>query len=302
MVLESGPLADVDPETATVADLSVATVTRALESDDPLVRQHATDVSVQAAVDDPAAMGPFVDVLVDALDDESVVVVQKAAAALVPLAEAVPAEFGTAGDELVALYQHDVSTARAYGAKLLGTLAVERPAVLVDHVDALLDALDAPTGDLDAVSTAVDSAPVDDEVRAAMSQHDDAELKREQASRETVANAVVAVAETHPEAVATHLGRIADATADAPTIVAAAFVDVIATVAEADPDAARDTKAVLLDHLDHEHPMLRARAVRALGFLGDDDAVDHLRDVAAEDDDEDVRSLATETADFLERN
>ncbi|WP_227132722.1 HEAT repeat domain-containing protein [Halorubellus salinus] len=302
MVLESGPLADVDPETASVTDLSVTSVERALESGDPLVRQHATDVCVQAAVDDPAAMGPFVDVLVDALDDESVVVVQKAAAALVPVAEAAPDAFGDAVDELVALYQHDVSTARAYGAKLLGTLAVERPALLVAHVDAVVDALDAPTQELDAVSSTADTAPVDDEVRAAMSQHDDAELKREQASRETVANVVVAVAEAHPEAVAPHLGRIADVTYAAPTIVAAAFVDAIATVAEADPDAARDTTAVLLDLLDHDHPMLRGRAIRALGFLGDDETIDHLRQVAAEDPDADVRSLAAETADFLEPN
>ena len=302
MVPESAPLADVDPETATVADLSVTAVERALESDDPLVRQHATGVCVQAAVDDPAAMGSFVDVLVDALDDESVVVAQKAAAALVPIAAAAPDEFGNAGGELLALYQHDLSTARAYGAKLLGTLAVERPAVLVDHVDAVVDALDAPTEELDAVSTAADSEPVDDEVRAAMSRHDDAELEREQASRETVANVVVAVAEAHPEAVAPHLDRIADVTPDAPTVVAAAFVDAIATVAQADPDAARDTTAVLLDCLDHDHPMVRGRAVRALGFLGDDATVDHLREVAAEDADEDVRSLAAETADFVEAN
>lgn len=304
MVLQSGPLADVDPETATAADLDASAVERALSSDDPLVRQHACDACLAAAVDDPGAMEASVDALVDALDDDSVVVAQKAAAALVPIAESTPDALADASEALLALYSHDVSTASAYGAKLLGTLAVERPATLRDHIDGVLDALEAHSDAGDGRSNVDDLAATADgtadDVRAAMAQHDDAELKREQASRETVANVVVALAETYPDAVADHLDRIADATDDAPTVVAAAYVDAIAAVAEVDPNAASDATAVLLAHLDHDHPMLRGRAIRALGFLGDDATVDHLRRVADTDDDADVRALAAETAAHLD--
>jgi HEAT repeat protein len=83
--------------------------------------------------------------------------------------------------------------------------------------------------------------------------------------------------------------------------VRAAAAGTLAALAEHQPTELNEVVPPLIDALDDVDETVRARAVAALGHLGDDAAVDPLREVAGnEDTDADLRDLAAETADFLD--
>lgn len=280
----------------TPAELTDAQLRRALTAEDPLVRQDAGDACVDLATESPDAMAEYVDVVAVALADDSVVVAQKAAAALVAIAEARPDAVADVAGALVGLYDRDVSTAKAYGAKLLGTVAVEHAESVAPHVEPLVAALAADDTGTQGVA---DSLPADAEVHGQLRQQDKTERKRAQAARETVANVIVAVAEADPDAVAPIVDDVLDAAEGASPLVLGALLDAVGAVAAADPETVSAHVPRLAAHLDADHAFVRGRAITALGHADDASVVPQLRSLAADDPDADVRALAAETADWL---
>jgi len=82
--------------------------------------------------------------------------------------------------------------------------------------------------------------------------------------------------------------------------VAGLAVEMLTEVGEADPDAIVPAYDQFVDALDHDDQRVYVRAVRALGVLGDDRAVEPLRDLANSTDDEDASELIEDTAAYLE--
>ena len=112
---------------------------------------------------------------------------------------------------------------------------------------------------------------------------------------------VCAVAADAPTAFADHVETVADlASADDLTARSAAL-DVLAALAEESPDLVQPVSDAAVTALDADVNVVRARAVRVLGYLGDEAHVDALERVAETDDDPEVASLAAETASFLDR-
>lgn len=291
-----GTLETLDPASVTGDDVSVAAVQDALAVDDPLTRQHACAVCLHLAADSPDDAVQYVDVLLEAFEDESVVVVQRAAAALVTIAEAHPEVFEGAGKIVIDLYDHDISTVRVYAAKLLAQIAVDHPAFLEPTIESLVEAL-AAEDSIEPVSadTSVEEATMD-----AIRRQDAEEQKRAQLARETAANVVVSIAEHRPASLVPTVEQLTTLLHEDATPVVAAVVDALGVVAEAHPDAVQESIPDLVDLLGHDDAVVRARAVRALGFAGAEDQTEAVRRIAENDPDEDLRELAAETVDWLD--
>lgn len=295
MLVEAGPLAGVEAPSVTARDLSVDAVEQALGHDDPLVRQHACECCLTLAGDDAESVVRFASALLDALDDESVVVAQRAAAALLPVAAAHPDAFDGGAHALARLFERDVSIATLYGAKLLAAVVIDRPDVVAPAVGALVRALDDTTtgGDIETPDG------LDEQAATTVRRHQAEDRQRVQVARETVANVVAAVAEDAPESIVQAVPDIVPGLDDSSDPVVAALVDALAWVAAEHPDAVRPHRDALVDRLDHEDRVVRARTIRALGLLGDASAADPVATIATTDPDEDVRELAAETASLL---
>lgn len=267
-----------------------------LASDELAERVDAAEDCAKFADADPDRATELAGPLIDTLDDEMVVVEQRAADAVGLLAEERPEAVTDAADPLIEIIAESVPRSQVQAARALRPIAAARPESCADSVDRIVETLAAPvTAPLDPT----EDVPRDSGTRDTLVNAAETEKNHQYAARGVLANVMVAVAEERPAALAPLVGDVAALLdADEAELVGAA-ADAIAAVAEHDPDAAREAVPALTAALDHEDASARARAIAALGHVGDPDAVDPLEDVAAEDENEDVSDLAAETAAFL---
>lgn len=270
-------------------------LTAALSSADPTTRREAIDDFGALARTDPDAATDHVGAVAGRLADESLVVARGAAEALVPIAKERPDALVDHLDVIVESLSADAIDLSLVGAKLLAPLAVEHPDTLGESADRLLEILAAD--DVSTPETAVPETIDRSEARQLVQNVQQETLERRQYVRRTAANALVAVAESDPASV-TDISALETLLDDTDPGVVGPALDTLGVIAESDSTIVRPALDSILDCLDHENRTVRARAVRTLGYLGEEAAVPALRDVAAEDD-EKVSELAAETVAFL---
>lgn len=292
--LEGVVLDDVDPGSIAPAELRAA-----LESERSLVRQRGARVCAALAADDVDRVRPFVDELGAVLRDENAGVVQTAAAALQEIAAIDAGAVVPVLDDLVVLVGSDHPSIQLAGARLLGDVAEERPADCVPVLGDLLDRLkDAPvTAGNDSYAAYVE----DRGTKEAIQQRERESQEYEQHARQLASNVVIAAANADPAAVADHAEGFADLAVTDDVVVRSAALDALGTLAQESPESVRPHVSVAMTALDAEATVVRARAVRLFGFLGDDEYVEVLERVAESDPDEEIATFAGETASFLAR-
>ena len=296
---ESDDIRDIDPETVTADDIDIDRVETGLESDENLIRTHAAQLTTALAAEDPQSITPLVPTLAEMFDDDRSVVLKEVLFSLSLLAEDDPDAVVDVAGDLVGVLDHDLPLINSAGARALRPLAVEHPTAFVEHVDELLTVVERPVSD---PMEGLDPSPNPDVVRAETVENVRAQSQRRQlAARVVAANVVVEVAHVETGAVLPHTGRLVELLDDDDPAVRSASAGALATVAEHLPDTLDEAVPSLTDALDDVDDTTRARAVAALGYVGDDAAVDPLRELAADEDaDEDLREMAAETADFLD--
>jgi hypothetical protein len=295
----SEPLSNVDPATVTPSTVDDTAVRAALASSVPLVRQRGLEVC-RLAETDVDAVRPFLDDLAPLAEDSNAATALRAIAVFDAVAGADP----TALDGRVGALARAVDTfhvdIQLTGATALGKVVVERPDLVAPHVHRLLSAFDETELDRELPDY---SDVVDDRVtQQTLREKEEGERRRAVSARRTLINVVVAVAEQTPAAIAHRetVDGLVTLFDDVDPGVVGGAVDALAELATADPAVVAPARGQLVECLDHDRTVVRARAVRALGQLGDDAAVENLHRLAASDDDEDVRELAADTAAFLD--
>lgn len=291
------PLDGIAPESVAPGDVDEAEVRAALASPKPLVRQRGVEACETLAEADVDAVRPLLDDVAPLAGDDNAPIAQRAIAALDAVAESDPAALDGRLSDLAAALDTDIVDVQLTGADLLGRLVVERPDLVAPHTRTLIRAIrdTEPDPEIRDFGDLVDD-PV---TRQTIAEHERGERKRRVSARRTLVNVVVAVTEQEPRSVLDAVDDLVTLLDDVDPSVAGGAVDALGELAAVDPDAVAPVSDRLLGCLDHDRTVVRARAIRALGRLGDDAAVPKLRTVAETDEDEDVREIARETADFL---
>lgn len=298
----SAPLSGVELESVSPETVDTAELRAAFSAGTAVVRQRGVRVAATLAGQDADAVRPFVDDLIGLLDDESLPVARYAATALVPVSEEYPGDFEGSLYPVVTLSESDLGGIRGLGASILGNVVVERPADCRPYLDQLVAILADAEGTLsqsDLQFEFSDEQSIDRGTREALAKQNEEEAKMRIAAMGILANVVVAIAEADPESVRDDLDEVAVLLEHDDPTVAGAGLDIFGEVAQVDPGAVSEYVDAVADCLGHVETSVRAKAIRTLGFAGDDSVVARLREVADADDDEDVRDLAAETADFL---
>lgn len=280
----------------THARLDPEEITAALAADDPTQRREAIDAFGRLVRSDVDAAAEHAGALARHLDDEHRVVARGAAEVLAPVASAHPDTLLAELDRIVALVAADTVDLSVAGARLLSPLAVDRPQAVADYTGRLLEILtdDAVPEPETAVPENVDRVETRQMVRTVQQES----LERRRYVRRTVANVIVAVVESDPASI-DGMEPLESLLEDPDPGVVGPTLDALGVLARSDAGAVSQTLESVLACVDHDHPMVRARAVRTLGYIGAGSAVATLESVAVKDDDEDVRELAAETAAFL---
>lgn len=291
------PLSGSDTGSVTTGDIDDAEVRAALDSSNPLVRQRGVEVCEALADDDVDAVRPLLDDVASLPDDDNAAIAMRSISVLTESAADDPAILDGRLDALVAALSSDIVDVQLTGATLLGKLVVERPDLVAPYTRKLAAALRAtePDEGIEEYGEFVD----DPETRRTLAEHEREERKRRVFARRTLVNVVVAVTETGPEPALNAVEELAALVNDIDPGVAGGAVEALGQLAMEDDDAVAPVSNRLLTSLDHDRSSVRARAVQALGRLGDDAAVSKLRTVAGEDENEAIREIAVETVDFL---
>lgn len=272
-----------------------------LESEDPIVRAHAARVAESVAAGDVDAILDVVPTVIERLEDDRRVVVTKSAIVVSIVAKDRPDVLEPGVPRLVEMLLHDLSLVRVLAAQTLGHVAVEHPEFLLGHEDLLIEAML-----LEQREEVIDPAELAEQTNSetafeVINQQNVDENARQMVARDAAANLLVEIAELEPDRLVPDSTRIADGLADENPTVVAACLDVLARIAREDPSAVAGITDEVVDQLDRPDTPTVASAVRTLGFAGDPDAIEPIRDVAGDDDrDEELRELAEETSDFIE--
>lgn len=294
----SVPVGDVDPESGELSERDVADIREALQADEPITRQEGARTCKLVAQENPGALRPLVDDLVGLLEDDNVSAAQQAGTVLLGVATEHPDELTDAVPAIVTLAEHDVNAVQLIGAQLLSKVVVERPAAAAPEVERLISILHDHPGSFES-SEGADMVD-DPDTRQTIVAHEQEEHGMQLQTQGTIANVLVAVAEAEPAAFRDHVDELIDLVDHDDSSLAGLAVETLTEVGEAHPDAIEPAYDRFVDALDHDDQRVYVRAVRALGVLGDDRAVEPLRDLAESTDDEDVEELAEDTATFLE--
>lgn len=296
----SRPLAGVVPESVTPANVDGGEILAALDSPNPLVRQKGIAVCERIAEAKIDAIEPYLDEVAQHAGDDDIVVAMGAIEVLDTVAKDEPAVLEGRLSCLVEALDTDYTNVQLRGGRLLADLVVERPSLLVPHVRDVVETIGA--AGLDAEARQFQDVVDDPVTRQTLQEHEEVERKRRVAGRRTLVNVVVAVAEAEPVSAPAVVDALVVLLEDIDPAIIGGAIDALGEIATWDPSAVTPACGDLIECLDHDRPVVRARAIRALGRLGDSEAVPKLRTVAESDDDENIRELAEETADFLSRS
>jgi hypothetical protein len=291
---------DVEPD-ALVEDVPVDVLRSGLESDDEGVRRHAARVAAALSGDEIETAVDVVPQLTDLLGAESRVIASKSAIALSLVAEERPSELEDAVEPLVDLLVDDLDLLRVYASRALAHVSVEHPEFLLGTEETLVEALGIET------EAPIDREKLREETPTAdnfdtFDRYNVESERRQIAARGVAANLLVEIAVREPERLvpyAEHFVETLDS--DRPTVVLASL-DVLGQIARVDAEAVRPAVGPVSEYLEASDEQITAAAVATLGFIGDGQAVEPLRELAANDDrTQDLRELADETAQFIEQ-
>lgn len=275
-----------------------------LDVEDPTVRNVTLRALTAVASDDADRVAPYADDLRPHLDDEFLVSQTAATGVFGFLAEEHPDTVVPSVETLVDLLDEEPPLLRFRAARTLSPLLASHTEEFVPHADRLVDVLtDGPTVEVPDPDDPEIPDEMRDTVEGVLENREnelDKDVARSRGVFEFAANAVVEIAEIEPDELTDRVDDISTKVDAEQPLVRAAVVDTIATLAEDDPAVAAPAVDALRDQLDDEHEYIRAHAVRALGFAEATSAVDDLRALAEADVDDDLRELATDTADWLE--
>jgi len=287
-------------DTTSLKNAETDTLREALEAEDNQTRIQAAATCLTLAEENIDNVAPLIPAIVDRLDDERVAVLRDSATALAFVAESRPGLLGGSVGPLVDLLAHDVPIVRAAAAKPIGSLTIERTKWFVPHVEALLDVIEEEIVD---PTEGAELEPLEEphlfEEQRSISA---GERRRQFAARSVAANVLIEVSDTNSGALQDHIPRIVDHLNHDDDVVVGACADIIANVARTNPEAATSAVDLLCSLLDSQNDMVRARATRALGVLGDQSAIDPLRGVATDESaSRELRDLAADTISWLEQ-
>lgn len=297
MTESSPPVGSVDPESGELSEEDRADIRAALSSEEPLERQHGVRTCTMLLGESVEPVRPLVDDLAPLLEDQRTVVARHAGTALLAVGCEHPEDLVNAVPEILSLATREDNEMKLLGANLLATSVLERPEAAADDVHRLFPHLRQFSGAFEAGGAAdmVDDA----QTRQSIVEYEQENHRKKLQAFGTFANVLVAVADAEPEALFDHVDILVALTDQDDAVIAGCAIDAIGTIARADPDVAAPAFEGVRTCLERDDERIQARTVRALGFLGDDRAVDPLFALAEETDDEDVRRLAIETAEFL---
>ena len=291
-------LLDLDPESVTQSDVDLDLVRDAVRNETDLVRDRAAAILLAFAEDDPESVLPAVEEIAVGIDSDHINVRHKTLSAAVILGEDHVDELGPIVEPTVnCLYDH-VPRTQAFAAKALRPIAAERPEWLVPHTDLLLTVV---REDLEDLTDQFPDEVLEDPRAGEQFQNVAEEEKKQQfLARAVAANLLYEAVDTDPSA-APDLEELLDTIKGADGTVTAAMIDTIAAIGQADPIAIEDAVEPMIELLDHPTEEIQARVVKALGFSGDDRAIEPLRDLADDPSaGDDLQALAAETADWIE--
>lgn len=294
-------LTELDVEELSPEDVDLTLVRDGLADEENLVRDRAAAISLTLADEDVESVTPLLPALIAAARDDNVNVVLKTITTLNLVAESRPEELPDAVGVLCAALTHDLPRVQLFAGKAVQTIGAEHPEWFVPHAEALLRTLQAeitdPTNGAERLGVAGDP-PLQkqlDEVRRG-------EQFQQYSVQAVAGNLLIEVSDQDPTAVAPHVSEITELLGSEDLNVVACAAEMLGNLAWADAPAAADAVDPLTDCLDSESDVVVARTITALGHLGAETAVEPLREAAAEHDDADLRDLAAETADWLERD
>ncbi len=294
----SSPLDGITPASVTPDDIDETAVHAALASSNPMVRQRGVEVCETLAEADVDAVRPFLDEVAPLAADGNVVVSLRAFAVLDAVSEREPSALDGRLADPVSAVDSEIVDVQLTGATLLGTLVVKRPDLVAPYARQLIEAIRATEPDPEVRDF---SDVVADEVtQRTLREHEESERTRRISARRTLINVVVAVTEQEPASSFDLVDDLVTLLGDVDPGIVGGAIDALGELATENPSAVAPVSDRLRECLDHDRTVVRARAIRALGHLGDDAAVEKLRILADSDADENVREIAAKTANFLE--
>lgn len=293
----SKPLDGVDPESVAPSEVDRAEIRAALSSSNPLIRQRGTAVCDTFAEADVTAVRPFLDMVAALAGDDNAPVALRAISVLNTVARTDSAALNGQVSGPVDAAGSAIVDVQLTAAALLGKLVVERPDLIAPHTRQLVGSIRVTEPEFE---TQGFDELIDDEVtRRTLRDHDKAERKRRIAGRRTLINVIVAVTEKKPQSGFDSVNDLVTLLDDVDPAVVGGAIDALGYLAAANPDTVASVSGQLINCLDHDRSLVRARAVRALGRLGDDGAVSKLQTVAEYDEEKEIQEIAADTAEFL---
>lgn len=267
-----------------------------LDHDEQVVRKRAADAAFTVASDDPDEIRPLIDRLTELADEGFIATRQSALGALGAIAAEDPAAVESGFEAYVDGLQASAPRTRIRAGRPFALIVGENPEIAVDHIEDIIAAVEVEQP----------SEPVSDDATFGGQPDPAAEMvgedmKHHEYARELAANALVDIVEVHPAPIADEIDDIEHWLDDQNQLVAGAATDVVAALAEAGYDLPDGISERLQANLDDRPVELQARTVRALGHLEATDAIDSIRTLAENTDDEDLAGLAGDTADWLEQ-
>ncbi|GAB3691432.1 hypothetical protein GCM10028857_28820 [Salinarchaeum chitinilyticum] len=260
------------------------------------------------ASEHPDRVVDHVDVVIDHLEDEFPVAESTAAQVLSRIAPEYPEAVRPAIPRLVELLDEMPPLTGYRAGRAIGPLLEHYPEDFAAEVDKLLAITDdlpdtgVPTeAELDEMEPEIREKVMDQlSARGDEVEHD---IQRVYGIREMTLHALVEVSEVDPESLVGRLTEIEQAFDADPPIARGAAADVVANVAKHDPSAVEPVIDDVIEIARTDIRVARVHAIQALGFAEAPEAVEPLREVAESDEEavsEEVKELATETADFIE--
>ncbi|WP_254821917.1 HEAT repeat domain-containing protein [Haloglomus halophilum] len=244
---------------------------------------------------DAADIAPLVEVITPYLTDDDDDVRRQAAGCMTKIATADPTDAVGAVSALATLLEDRVATHHA--AHTLSVVAEADPTAVKPAVPALADAVTdesldtgtrlSATAALGRVANHDPTIALDlvNEV-AALLGADDPKL------RNNATGLLWEISRLHADRVEPHLDTVAELLSADDNLTRVNASAVLARAAEDLPETARGHVAEVRPLLNDEHHLVRRNACWALGYLADEEALDVLRTVTVEDEDEEVRERA----------
>lgn len=290
---------DYDPSEITPDDVDIEMISESLDSDHAQNRAHAAQLCFSLASQDTHVGAELTPALLGAIDSgEKAMVLKGVFGALAVIAEEQPEILQDDVGPLVDGLSHELPLIRMLAARAVRPVGAQYPDVFIPYLNDLLVVLQSS---VETPIEQVDASQIDPD-QASQLQSIGGQIKRRQIIVEgIVANLVAAIGETDPDALCPHIDTLVTLLNEDLVQEQAPIIDAIKTIGEEHPETAEVAIDILCDYLNSGTEIEVAHAISALGYIGDSAAVDPLWSVAGDDErDDDIRSMASETAEWIE--